>query len=1193
MSNVGWDFREEVKLSEYLAEQICSKASGRLDNECKYNYPRDVYFIGNLRPKENEEYQSSSSSMQELLNKMSPVAFGAEFRLRSFSNEISIDVELSWTCYYRIFPTYEEQYAYSQQRPPRETESLPTGEQEDRRDLDQVQEPVTTEDETDASEDSPELTNETDSPEVILTATDRYRSRVPRDLLMIRFRKISCSAQGRVLIQQSTSGEWMIDAHDLQEALDKKTNRARNTVISDTDRIRTADTPQKYIRVPDSVLDSLESYQSFVRSMGNDVIPDWKWEVQIRTRSYVGSVEKVVVFKFINASPMPENAPNTEAFIFDTRANFQIVTGEVLPFELDIAPRGFRYDRNLWGRGFNCAVEPSASSGDSKNDFKTTHAPIYRQMRYTPLTQPVALFSELSNDPVPVLEAILDSMVNYKRVWHQARNSYVQSYANWEVEFGAEFQNDEQQFDAEIDRFRQGLEMIKQYDDVKLAFKLTNETFRRGDPRKIEWHLFQIVFLVSQICSIAALSSNQPSSNERRVVDIIYFPTGGGKTEAYLATIVFHCFFDRLRGKSAGVTAWTRFPLRLLTLQQTQRVADVIGIAELVRREQKDPRLFDEGVDGFAIGYFVGREATPNEIVPPYSSDAPDPTWSQANDSRARQRWKRVVRCPACRTNTVTIDFDPDRVLVIHRCTNPSCLFTNGIIPVYVIDNEIYRYLPSVIVGTIDKLAGVGNQRKFSLIFGKVDGYCSIHGYYKGKCCQKDCRDSSRLHSGIPSGLTGPTLFIQDELHLLREGLGTFDSHYETFVQRLREEFGQSNPLKIIASSATIEAFARQIEHLYGRDQSEARVFPGPGPTSGESFYAETLSYPQRLYIGLIPHNKTIFNTILELIEYYHREIQFLQGISSTNPNPYGGSLLPGTPEYHSLLDFYITSVTYFLSNPVLNSIRTDLEGDVNPNLRRDGLIELEISELTGSTSTDDITLILENSEKPAEPGAPPRAILATSMISHGVDIDRFNSIICYGMPRQNAEYIQASSRIGRAHVGIVFSCLHPVRERDQSHYSYFCKFHEFLGQLIEPVAINRWSKFSVNRTLPGLFMGILLQVIANSSGDVNPNRYYMLEFVKKKISEGSITADMFIPFLEAAYKVENASNVGEIAFRDEIRLRIQEFLDQIIGAIPGTIFVADALIPSPMRSLRDVDESVEIEMDDLGSQWAIRSHSR
>jgi hypothetical protein len=113
--------------------------------------------------------------------------------------------------------------------------------------------------------------------------------------------------------------------------------------------------------------------------------------------------------------------------------------------------------------------------------------------------------------------------------------------------------------------------------------------------------------------------------------------------------------------------------------------------------------------------------------------------------------------------------------------------------------------------------------------------------------------------------------------------------------------------------------------------------------------------------------------------------------------------------------------------------------------------------------------------------------------------------MIFYGMPRQNSEYIQASSRAGRSHVGIVFTCLHPVRERDQSHYAYFVKFHEFLGQLIEPVAINRWSKFSINRTLPGLFMGVLLQVVANRPGVGNPNRYYMLDFVRGEISNGNL----------------------------------------------------------------------------------------
>jgi hypothetical protein len=213
--------------------------------------------------------------------------------------------------------------------------------------------------------------------------------------------------------------------------------------------------------------------------------------------------------------------------------------------------------------------------------------------------------------------------------------------------------------------------------------------------------------------------------------------------------------------------------------------------------------------------------------------------------------------------------------------------------------------------------------------------------------------------------------------------------------------------------------------------------------------------------------------------------------------------------------------------------------------------------------------------------------VLATSMISHGVDVDRFNAMFFYGMPRQNAEYIQASSRVGRSHVGLIFACLHPVRERDQSHFAYFKKYHEFLGQLVEPVAINRWAKFSINRTLPGLFMGVLLQVMANGTAGINPNLYYMLDFLKRQFTDGSLRADDFIPLLREAYLVENPRNVAEITFNNEILFRVQQFIDQIVGAGSGARFVSEVLVPAPMRSLRDIDEPIDIELDSIGSQWA------
>lgn len=1200
---------EEPRLAEYLVRRVCDRAAGRAEDECLRNYPRDVYFIGNLCPKppvsDNSVLANQPSYLRELLSKLAPVAFGAEFRFRPDAEEVEVTIGVRWACYYRVFPTLSQQREHQQQQTTsNDTEVAAGGEAEERQigranvmpepvaELADGEEPTEVEESTAAEEEREEQQAEEDSPEVVESARDRRRSRTPQDSLFIRFRKILCRAQGRVVLRRDTAGEWTADTSNLQAALDQETARARQIAMNDPERVRTAGSPDDEIRVPETALASEADFAQFVQSLPNDVVLTWRWEVRREIRQSEATddpAERVFLLEFTNASPTPEQSPNTEAFLFDAEATFTFSGGQVLPFELELAPRGFRYNRELWGRGFNCAVEQPTPASST---FTTTHTPIYRQRRYSTRIVPSAPFADLAQNPMLVLEAIYDAMCVYRQDWDQARQQYVQADPNWQEQFGAEFDRDQQKFEEEINRFRRGLQLIRNNADVRLAFQLTNETFRRGP--KSEWRLFQIVFLVSQIPSIAALADpGSPDAAEQEQVDIIYFPTGGGKTEAYLATLIFHCFFDRFRGKTAGVTAWTRFPLRLLTLQQTQRVADVIGIAELVRREQSDPRLSGRHVDNFAVGYFVGQGGSPNEVVDPskdrYAGADIQVTWSKANDPQARQDWKRVIRCPACRTTTVRVDFDPARTRIIHRCTQPSCAFPRGELPVYVVDNEIYRYLPCVIVGTIDKLAGLGNQRKLAQIFGQVDGRCIEHGYYKGKCCQKDCTDTRRLRAVVPQGLSGPTLFVQDELHLLKEGLGTFDAHYETFTQRLQREFGQTQPLKVIASSATIEAFERQVEHLYGRAQTQARVFPGPGPTLGQSFYAETLNYPQRLFVGLIPHNKTIFNTILELVELYHREIQRLQRFPSGESNPYGGALVPGTAEWRTLLDFYITSLTYFLAGRELNSVRTDLEGDVNPNLQGDSLLPLEIYELTGSTSTDDVTRILERLERAAASSSVADSVLATSMVSHGVDIDRFNAMIFYGMPRQNAEYIQASSRVGRAHVGVVFTCLHPARERDQSHYGYFVKFHEFLGQLVEPVAINRWSKFSVNRTLPGLFMGVLLQLIANRSGERNPNRYYMLDFVKQKISDGSLRADSFIPTLEEAYIVQPAVTIGETTFRDEIQRRVPQFLDQIVGAGSTSKFVSEVLIPKPMRSLRDVDEAIDIKLDSVGSQWATR----
>ena len=1184
MSSENWSPQEEECLANHIAERVIGRASGGLEQECLFKMPQDSYFIGNLRSAvDKKDEQMNSRLERDLLNKLAPVAFGAEFLVCSQTEQLDIEVTLQWSCYYRVFPTYEQQCEFS-------LSSTETDENE-----------LTDSDNRLSS-------NNDEENEDIASQNEPYQRQNRRDTLCPRFRKISCKATGNISIRPQTDEDPIISISGLQSATDAEIERARKAASADPDRLKTDKSNlDDRITLSDDVLTSADKYNLFKEQLGNDIPLSWKWSIQVDCKDSestlnTGEQDKFLVsINFTNISEMQgrsstRRSSTREDFLFDTHAKFHFLNGSVAPFTLDLAPHGFRYDREVCGRGFNCDV--CAVEEISADKYYTTHTPCFRQMRYLTKMKPTAPFEMLAEDPIPVLESIHSAMRESLEEWDIAEVEFQQRFTDqWEAEYKKDFDLDKHNFLSEIEQFERGLDIIRTNHDVRLAFCLTNETFRRAGDRpspKRTWRLFQIVFLVSQIPGITALADPEsPDESEREKVDIIYFPTGGGKTEAYLGVLVFHCFFDRLCGKQAGVTAWTRFPLRLLTLQQTQRMSDIIGMAELVRRAQDEPRL--KNAAGFAVGYFVGKESTPNELVNTDNSQEikgeARSNWSLATDEQMRQRWKRVVSCPACFTNSVEVDLDEPTVRIRHRCKNENCPFPNGNLPVYVVDNEIYRYLPSVVVGTIDKLASIGNQRKLSILFGKVTGRCTIHGYYNGKCCQRECNDSQCLRQDIPKGITGPTLFIQDELHLLREGLGTFDAHYETFTQELLKQFGQTHPLKIIASSATIEAFDRQVEHLYGRLKTQSRVFPSQGPTLGNSFYAETQDYAQRLFFGIIAHNKTVFNATLELLQFYHEILQDLQKLPSDAPNPYDGRIPPGSEQWEALIDNYMTSLTYFLVGRELSSIHTDLENAVNTDLRQQGYQPLAISEMTSGTSTDEVTRILQKLENPrTHLEESPDAILATNMISHGVDVDRLNAMFFYGMPRQNAEYIQASSRVGRQHVGIVLMCLHPARERDQSHYAYFRKFHDFLGQMIEPVAINRWAKFSTQRTLPGLFMAVLLQLLAHRQGERSPGKFYRSEYIRRKLLEGQINENDFIPFLKAAYGVSNASTPAETTVQNEIELRVRQNLDRI-RETTGDNWLSDVLYPRPLMSLRDVDEPIEIELDDRGSRWASKKN--
>ena len=630
MTSQPWSPSEEQALATYLAEQVCLRASGRLDDECLRNYPRDVYFIGNLRPAPSADMDlgdpSTPAWLGELLNKLAPVAFGAEFLLKPASAAAEVEVGLKWACYYRVFPSFSEQQEH--QRSLHGEQGRVAG--------DAIL-PVVQVDIEDEAESTPggEETSDAES-----TPQDRQSERKPRETLAIRFRKIGCEATGIVrLVQGGDAGSWDADHRGLEENVAQELQRAATIASRDSERLRTAGTLDAQIRVPESAMRSEQSFAQFLASLSVDITPEWSWDIRTRVKGSANDSSDAsceIRFEFTNSTQMSDKSPNWEPFLFDPLASFRFRNCSIRPYELEQAPHGFRYDNSLWGKGFNCAVEQEGSEIQGKV-FRTNNAPVFEQLRYATRTRPEAIFSELAEAPLPVLNRMRTSMQEYLQEWDAWQDHYRHNVPDWESTYALEYEADRQRFASETDRFEAGLTLLRQNADALLAFQLTNEVFRRGP--NDSWRIFQVVFLVTQLPGILSLPNpGTEILKEREQVDIIYFPTGGGKTEAYLGVTVFQCFFDRLRGKSAGVGVWARFPLRLLTVQQMQRFADVIGTAELIRAEQADPRLNSPNVDGFAVGYFVGQGGSPNQLIEPRAGDPPSAEWSKALDPSARAK---------------------------------------------------------------------------------------------------------------------------------------------------------------------------------------------------------------------------------------------------------------------------------------------------------------------------------------------------------------------------------------------------------------------------------------------------------------------------------------------------------------------------------------------------------------------------
>ena len=554
------------------------------------------------------------------------------------------------------------------------------------------------------------------------------------------------------------------------------------------------------------------------------------------------------------------------------------------------------------------------------------------------------------------------------------------------------------------------------------------------DPDSISWYPFQLAFILQEMISFI-----EPEGEERKLADLLWFPTGGGKTEAYLGISAFVIFLRRLKNPADdGVTVMMRYTLRLLTTQQFERASALICACEKLRKR--------ENIGGTPItaGLWVGDDAVPNHL-----KDASSNLDKVKNGQRITTKNPCQVKvCPWCGAEIKAADYeiDPLTTRMIISCPNEDCDFHGGDgLPLHLVDDCIYTHLPTFLVGTIDKFAQIPLSDNPASIFG------------------------------IKQGKNPPELIIQDELHLISGPLGTITGAYEAAIGKICGRKGV--PAKVVASTATIRNADNQIRSIFGRDHTQ---FPPQGINTDDSFFAvvsDRDEKPTRRYIGVLGVGTTATTTLIRINAalLFASRYMALQGI-----------------EDH-VVDSYWTMTEYFNSLRELGGAATQILDDVqsrfaflaNTKFKQkypgvDGTKKyVHNTELTSRMDNDRLTDVIQKELKWTYPK--PDAldyVLASNMISVGVDVGRLGIMTVAGQPKTNAEYIQATSRVGRSNPGLVITTYNAARSRDRSHYEQFMKYHSSMYRYVEATSVTPFSDRARERVLPALFVSLVRYLV-------------------------------------------------------------------------------------------------------------------
>ncbi len=656
--------------------------------------------------------------------------------------------------------------------------------------------------------------------------------------------------------------------------------------------------------------------------------------------------------------------------------------------------------------------------------------------------------------------------------------------------------------------------------DDEISVWLRNVDYYKEDDANCRWRPFQIAFLLMDINSIV-----YDDSPERNIVDLIWFPTGGGKTEAYLGLTAFAIFYRRLTHskEAAGTTVIMRYTLRLLAAQQFTRAATLICACEYIRQQcEKKHRkypIYSLGKESISIGLWIGGTHIPNRNEGKNSASYHLEKLKNVSkhyyvrSEKERHNKFQVLKCPWCGTKMVKDDRNNKLVgewgynmgsgkHFYMFCPQEDCDFTNKL-PIQIIDDELYRNPPTLLFGTVDKFAMMPWDGRIGAFFG------------------------------IGSNNRAPELIIQDELHLISGALGTVVGIYETAVDGICGQKGVYS--KIIASTATIRRAKEQCSVLYNR---EVVQFPAPGLDAEDSFFAResTIDYEKgiygRKYIGIMPSGKTKAMTEIRMMAALMQKAYTMD-----------------MPD--EIKDKFWTLTVYFNSLKDLGKASTLVDDDVKDFIIRTAnrmfttrRLIVRADELTSRVSTTELNETLDKLEKIEYSKENMEAkqyassvLLATNMISVGIDVARLNVMLMVGQPKLTSEYIQASSRVGRSFPGLCFIQYDATKSRDRSHYERFRSYHESFYRFVEPTGATPFSKPARERALHAVLTAMIRQ--REEWKDDKDAQKFDMGNLEKSISE-------IQEFILSRIKSINARSENQLKDDiEDVRSEMQEFFEK------------------------------------------------